>query len=98
MSKRAFSTTLVNELLLFAGLLLFGFIIMPGLIYLIGGIVFGEFDGGYLQFFGQLTRRLVNLNPVAWFLVLSPWLGILTVRITWLALRATSRKSRDAKV
>ncbi|MDJ0760759.1 MAG: hypothetical protein QNJ19_15290 [Woeseiaceae bacterium] len=98
MSNTPITRTLVNELLLFAGLLFFGFIIMPGLIYLVGGQVFGDFDGGYLQFFGQLTRRLVDGNLVAWFLVLSPWLGIQTIRLTLLALRATSGRGRDAKV
>ena len=98
MSNRPISKILVNELLLFAGLLFFGFIIMPGFIYLIGGQVFGDFEGGYGQFFGQLTRRLIDGNPVTWFLVLSPWLGILTIRITWLALRLTAAKRPDAKV
>ena len=98
MSNRPISKILVNELLLFAGLLFFGFIIMPFLIYLIGGQVFGDFDGGYGQFFGQLARRLVNGNLVAWFLVLSPWLGILSIRITWFALRKAAPKQPEAKV
>ena len=98
MSNRPVSKILVNELLLFAGLLFFGFIIMPGFIYLIGGQIFGDFDGGYGQFFGQLTRRLVDGNKVAWFLVLAPWLGILTIRITWFAFRASSPGRPDAKV
>ncbi len=98
MSNRPISKIFVNELLLFAGLLFFGFIIMPGIIYLIGGQVFGDFDGGYRQFFGQLTRRLVDGNGIAWFLVLSPWLGILSIRITWFALRKAAPQRPDAKV
>lgn len=98
MSTQTVKKRIVNELLLFAALLFFGFIIMPILIYLVGGQVFGEFDGGYGQFFGQLARRIVNANPVAWFLILSPWLGIQVLRATWFAMRVTGRKRADSKM
>lgn len=98
MAQQPIKKTLVNELLLFAALLFFGFIIMPGLIYLVGGQIFGEFDGGYRQFFGQLARRLVDGNLVAWFLVLSPWFGIVTIRLTLLAFRATARTGQNPEV
>ena len=89
---------IVNELLLFAALLFFGFIIMPGLIYLVGGQVFGEFEGGYGQFFGQLARRIVSGNLIAWFLILSPWLGIQVLRATWFAMRATGDRRAATKM
>lgn len=98
MNTLAVKKRVINELLLFAALLFFGFIVMPVVIYLVGGQVFGEFDGGYGQFFGQLSRRVVSGNPVAWFLILSPWLGIQVLRATWFALRATGPKRAAAKM
>lgn len=98
MNTQTVKKRIVNELLLFAALLFFGFIIMPVLIYLVGGQVFGDFDGGYGHFFGQLTSRIVSGNPVAWFLVLSPWLGIQVLRATWFGMRVTGSKRAAAKM
>lgn len=98
MNTQTVKKRIVNELLLFAALLFFGFIVMPVLIYLVGEQVFGDFDGGYGQFFGQLSRRVVGGNPVAWFLILSPWLGIQVLRATWHAMRVTGGKRAAAEM
>jgi hypothetical protein len=79
--------TIVHELALFAGLLSFGFLLLPLAIYAVGGIVFGSYADGYGAFFGALTARLFGGVASAWFLVLSPYLLIQTVRLGVFVLR-----------
>lgn len=77
---------LVRESGFFFGLLFFGIAILPYGIYLVGQLVFGEYGGsGYGDFFGTIAAKLGGAEPVAWFLVLSPYL---TWQIIRLALRA----------
>lgn len=79
---------LVRESGFFFGLLFFGVVILPLGIFLIGQLVFGEYgDDGYGDFFGALATKLLGGEPVAWFLVLSPYLTWQMVRITIRALR-----------
>ena len=79
-----------RELALFSVLLFIGFVLMPVLIYEVGQIVFGEYGGhGYREFFSNLSTKIRSGDAVAWFLVLSPWLGWQCLRLTRLAWRAT---------
>ena len=79
-----------RELALFSVLLFIGYVLVPVLIYKVGQIVFGEFGGaGYSEFFGALSYKIRTGNLVAWFLVLSPWIGWQCLRLTGLAWRAT---------
>jgi len=67
--------TLKKELALFAGLLFFGFVLLPIGIWFVGKAVFGAYGGaGYADFFGTLSGKIRSGDLVAWFLVLSPWL------------------------
>ena len=94
MESSKFKAAAKRELALFAGLLFVGFVLMPILIYEVGQIVFGEYGGaGYSEFFGSLSGRIRSGDPVAWFLVLSPWLGWQCLRLTGLAWRATRAES-----
>ena len=47
------------------------------------GSVFGEYGGnGYGEFFSSLSGKIRSGDRVSWFLVLSPYLAILTIRLT----------------
>lgn len=78
----------LKESALFFGLLFFGFVIMPIAVYFIGQKLLGEFGGyGYSDFFGTLSARVRNGDAVAWFFVLSPYLGWQMLRLTLFAWR-----------
>ena len=80
----------LKEAALFFGLLFFGFVLMPIAIYLMGQAIFGDYGGyGYADFFGTLSGKIRSGEPVAWFLVLSPYLA-------WQALRLTAYGWRSA--
>lgn len=71
-----------KELALFTGFLFFGLVLMPAIIYFVGNAVFGAYGGvGYGDFFSTLSAKVRGGDLVAWFLVLSPYLG-------WQILRA----------
>lgn len=89
MAKASFKRSLLREVALFVGLLFVGFVIVPIAIYWIGPEVLGEFGGyGYSDFFGTLSARVRSGDLVAWFFILSPYLALQTLRLTWHAWRA----------
>jgi hypothetical protein len=80
----------VRESALFVGLLFVGFVLMPVVIYLVGQDVFGAYGGnGYGDFFGTLSEKVRHGDSVAWFLILSPYLGWQCVRMSAFAWRAS---------
>lgn len=79
-----------KELALLTGFLFFGLVLMPIIIYNVGNAVFGAYAGvGYSDFFGTLSAKVRAGDGVAWFLVLSPYLGWQIVRLLALAWRRT---------
>ena len=73
----------LREAALFLMLLFFGLVILPVGIYLVGGQVFGNYGGhGFGDFFRALSSKIRNGETVAWFLVLSPYLGWQILRLT----------------
>jgi hypothetical protein len=84
-----------KEVALFTGFLFLGLVVMPIAIYMVGQNIFGNYGGhGYGHFFGELSGRLRSGDGVAWFLVLSPYLGWQTLRLMLLGWRLTgSRKT-----
>ena len=84
MSDTPFPTAynLKKELALLGVMLLFGITLLPIAIWFVGNLVFGSYGGaGYGDFFGMLGAKLRAADPVAWFLVLSPWLALQVVRL-----------------
>jgi hypothetical protein len=80
----------IREFALFVGLLFVGFVLLPAAIYLVGQDVFGTYGGvGYGDFFGTLSEKVRNGDSVAWFLILSPYLGWQCVRLTAVGWRAS---------
>ena len=85
-----------KEFALLVGLLFFGLVLMPIVIYLLGQSVFGEYGGqGYGDFFGNLSEKIRGGDAVAWFLVLTPYLIWQCVRLTALAWRLSARIGRS---
>ncbi len=63
-------------------MLFLGLVFLPIAIWFVGNAVFGTYGGtGYSDFFGSLSSRIRSGDAVAWFLVLSPWLGVQVVRL-----------------
>ncbi|MCH9004961.1 MAG: hypothetical protein IH838_06665 [Proteobacteria bacterium] len=85
-----------KETALLAGFLFFGLVIMPFLIFKVGQTIFGAYGGiGYGDFFGTLSSKVRHRDPVAWFLILSPYLGWQCLRLTAFAWRAAGRTPRS---
>ena len=81
-----------KEIALFTGLLFLGLAIMPILIYFVGQSVFGTYGGvGYGDFFGTLSNKVRSGDFVAWFLILSPYLGWQCLRLMIFAWRISGR-------
>ena len=86
------STQFKEELALFTGLLFVGLVLLPVCIWFVGTAVFGSYDGvGYWAFFGTLSSKIRSGNPVAWFLVLSPWLVWQCLRLIVFGWRAVGK-------
>lgn len=62
------------ELVLGGCLLLFGLVVLPSLIYMVGAMLLGEYSGGgHLgSFYGDVFRDLGQGSPQAWILALGP--------------------------
>lgn len=73
-----------REFVLFAACLAFGLLLLPAAIYLVGQAIFGDYGGdGIGQFYGGLASRIRDGDLVVWFLVLSPYLFLQILRITF---------------
>ena len=71
-----------KELAYLAGFLFLGLVIMPIIVFQVGQAVFGAYGGaGYGDFFGTLSARVRSGDSVAWFLILSPYLGWQCLRL-----------------
>ena len=80
----------IRELAIFTGLLFLGLVIVPVAVYQVGESVFGNYGGaGYGDFFRRLSGKVRELDVMAWFLVLSPWLGVQILRMAAYVWRAT---------
>ena len=81
-----------KEIALFTGLLFLGLAILPIIIYFVGRSVFGTYGGvGYADFFGTLGGKIRQGDVVAWFLILSPYLGWQCLRLVVFAWRFVGR-------
>lgn len=70
-----------REAALFLVLLFVGFVLLPIAIWFVGAALFGDYGGnGYWDFFATLSGKIRSGDRVAWFLILSPYLGIMALR------------------
>lgn len=83
---------MLREAALFFVLLFVGIVLIPLAIYFVGQAVFGEYGGhGLGDFFGTLAAKIRTGDRVAWFLALSPYLTVATLRAMAWGWRATAR-------
>ena len=73
------------------GLFVFGIVGFPALIFVVGQQLIGEYEDGLMGFYEAIGTALTGGNPYAWILVLSPYFGILLLR---LAFRLRKRRNR----
>jgi hypothetical protein len=84
--------TVMNEIALALTFVFAGLVLLPIAVYLTGQSVFGEYGGaGFADFYGRLSSEIRSGRPVVWFLVLSPYLVFLSLRLTIRALRRSTR-------
>lgn len=77
----ALKKTLQREAALFLGLLFVGFVLLPVAVWLVGSAMFGDYGGGgFSAFFGVISAKVRALDGVAWFFILSPYLGVSILR------------------
>ncbi len=73
-----------NEAILAGLMLAFGLFILPVAIYFVGQQIIGEYEGGgVVGLVLELWSALVRADTVAWILVLSPYLVVQLLRLTW---------------
>ena len=79
------------------GFLLIGVFFLPLAIYLVGGLVFGEYAGaGFGAFYGNLHSELRAGQPVVVFLLLSPYIVWMLLRFTIYLFRRSLARDRAA--
>ena len=67
------------------GLVAFGLIGFPAIIFVVGQRLIGDYEAGLLGYYESLANALASGNPFAWILIFSPYLGIQLFRLLfWL--------------
>lgn len=97
MTKRQFSMSkaITREAALLVGFLFLGLVLLPVAIYVVGQAIFGDYGGGsYSHFYSALSGRIRAGDTAAWFLVLSPYLGLQALRLVALGWRSAGRRPR----
>jgi len=89
----AIKQSLRKESALFTGLLFVGLVLVPFAVFSVGQVVFGDYGGiGYADFFATLSEKVRYFDGVAWFLILSPYIGWQCLRLLAAAWRVSGRK------
>ncbi len=81
----------LRELLIAVVLLLLGVLVLPIVVFQLGGVLFGPYEagsGGLGSFLGALLTSLGQRDGAAWLLVLSPLGVVLMLRMSLWLLRA----------
>jgi hypothetical protein len=82
-----------KELILAAGLLGAGLLVLPAAVYWVGQQIVGDYEGesGLAGLIGQIWTDFVTFAPGAWVLVLSPYAIVSLLRIAL----GTRRRAAD---
>jgi hypothetical protein len=75
----------------------FGLLVLPGLIFLVGRQLLGEYrpDAAMGAFYADFYGYLAAFSPWAWLLVFGPWLAVQLLRLLWLPLGTLARRSQS---
>jgi hypothetical protein len=80
----------LKEALLALGLIAFGLICLPGMIFFVGQQIIGEYELGILGLYEAMAESLASGSLAAWSLILSPYAVVQLWRVgLWL------RRQRD---
>lgn len=83
--------TSIRETIVLVSCLLFGLLLLPMAVFFVGQTVFGAYGGdGYGEFFASLMSKILAFDLAAWFLVLSPYLALQTLRLVVFGWRKTA--------
>ncbi|MFB3125730.1 MAG: hypothetical protein ACE1Z7_09165 [Woeseiaceae bacterium] len=89
--KKPFKQKALNETALALSFFFAGLVLLPLAIYFTGQSVFGEYSGaGFSDFYGRLSGEIREGRPAVWFLVLTPYLVLMLLRLTIWAFRRSS--------
>ena len=89
--KKSFKQKALNETALALSFIFAGLVLLPLAIYFTGQAVFGEYGGaGFSDFYGRLSSEIRDGRPAVWFLVLTPYLILMLLRLTIWAFRRSS--------
>jgi hypothetical protein len=89
--KKSFKQKVLNETALALSFFFAGLVLLPLAIYFTGQSVFGEYGGaGLLDFYGRLGSEIREGRTAVWFLVLTPYLILMLLRLTIWAFRRSS--------
>ena len=82
-----------KEIAIFVVLLFLGIVAVPIVVYQVGQTVFGTYAGaGFSDFFGTLSAKIRIGDSVAWFLIMSPYLGWQCLRLMAFGWRITGNR------
>lgn len=75
--------SLSKEIAIFVVLVVFGMVLLPISIYVVGQKVIGEYapNAGVLDLMGAIWADLAAFRPAAWLLTLSPYIVVTLLRI-----------------
>ena len=79
------------ELLIAGAALAFGLLVLPGLIYVVGGALMGPYgeNRGLGSFYGDFLRDLVEPSGRAWALALGPLVVLMLVRAVFIGVKGS---------
>jgi hypothetical protein len=81
---RASSHPLRTQLILVGIGLVLGFVLLPALVFFVGTAVIGTYASGAHRlgsFYGNLVADLIHGSPVAWILVVGPYVLLLLLQL-----------------
>jgi hypothetical protein len=89
-----------REALVLAACFGFGLLVLPALIFLVGGQLLGEYrpGAGMAAFYADLYTQLAAMSPWPWLLVLGPWLAVQLLRALWLPFASLMRRTAPGSV
>ena len=94
-TNRTLRQLITKEMALICCFLFFGLLILPIIIYSVGELVFDNYAGhGYGDFFDAISKKVRNGNYVAWLLVMSPYIGWQSLRLTLYLWRLTGSQNQ----
>lgn len=68
----------------------FGIVVLPLLVYLVGALTLGPYEGGIGSFLAKLYGDFVRLAPTAWLLLLGPYVLFWALRLLTRPLRRSA--------